>query len=140
MCEAQAAGLALHALGSLLGEALLGADSGDLEPEGARPVRAAVEGRDYDVLKVAHHGARNGGTAVPRAVRARLHVVSVGAENTYGHPHPATLDALHRLGPVARTDLHGTIALVAEGPDGAAGAGEIGVYTVRPPSAVRTAP
>lgn len=119
--------------------------TGDMEEE-ASGVWAAGRRSDaagppsVDVLKVAHHGARNGGTAVPRAVRARLHVVSVGAENTYGHPHPATLDALHRLGPVARTDLHGTVALVAEGPDGAAGAGEIGVYTVRPPSAVRTAP
>ena len=93
-----------------------------------------------DVLKVAHHGARNGGTAVPRAAGARLHVVSVGADNPYGHPHRATVDALGRLGPVARTDLHGTLALTAaDGPD-PDGAPEIAVHTVRPPSSVRTGP
>lgn len=85
-----------------------------------------------DVLKVAHHGARNGGTDVPAAVRARLQVVSVGAENTYGHPHPATVAALERLGPVARTDRHGTLALTLEsGSDGDPG---IAVHTVRPPA------
>lgn len=93
-----------------------------------------------DVLKVAHHGARNGGTAVPRAAGARLHVVSVGADNPYGHPHRATVDALGRLGPVARTDLHGTLALTAaDGPD-PEGAPEIAAHTVRPPSSVRTGP
>ena len=93
-----------------------------------------------DVLKVAHHGARNGGTAVPRAAGARLHVVSVGADNPYGHPHRATVDALGRLGPVARTDLHGTLALTAaDGPD-PDGAPEITAHTVRPPSSVRTGP
>ena len=93
-----------------------------------------------DVLKVAHHGARNGGTAVPRAVGARLHVVSVGADNPYGHPHRSTVDALGRLGPVARTDLHGTLALTAaDGPD-PDGAPEITAHTVRPPSSVRTGP
>ena len=81
-----------------------------------------------DELKVAHHGARNGGLDVPEAVGARLHVVSVGADNDYGHPHPATISGLERLGPVARTDLHGTLALVP------ASDGSVRAVTVRAPA------
>ena len=71
-----------------------------------------------DVLKVPHHGSRFTDPAFLAAAHARLAVVSVGAENRYGHPAPATMQALARLGvPVARTDLDGAVA-VASGPDG----------------------
>jgi competence protein ComEC len=41
-------------------------------------------------------------------------VISVGAENPYGHPAPATLAALSRRDvPVLRTDRDGTIVLDA---------------------------
>lgn len=120
--------------------------TGDME-EAASAAWAAGHRSDagppprVDVLKVAHHGARNGGTALPGAAGARLHVVSVGADNTYGHPHPATVDALARLGPVARTDVHGTLALVVDARDGdPTGGAELSVHTVRAPSAVRPPP
>ncbi|MHA3704449.1 ComEC/Rec2 family competence protein [Jatrophihabitans sp. YIM 134969] len=72
-----------------------------------------------DVLKVPHHGSRFTDPAFLAAAHARLAVVSVGAENRYGHPAPATMAALGRLGvPVARTDLDGGVA-VASGADGA---------------------
>ena len=75
-----------------------------------------------------------------RAPPERVIIGVPHADNPYGHPHRATVDALGRLGPVARTDLHGTLALTAaDGPD-PDGAPEIAVHTVRPPSSVRTGP
>jgi competence protein ComEC len=66
-----------------------------------------------DVLKVAHHGSEDAGLAIllDRIV-PRLAVISVGADNPYGHPTAATLAELaaHRV-PMLRTDLDGTVAL-----------------------------
>ncbi len=90
--------------------------TGDLEPEGARPVRAAVEGRDYDVLKVAHHGSAAQDADLVAGTRAEVAMVGVGADNTFGHPAPRTLDLLHRSGMVVlRTDTDGDIAVSRDG-------------------------
>ncbi len=66
-----------------------------------------------DVLKVAHHGSEDAGldSLLDRA-DPRLAVISVGEDNPFGHPTPATLRALdaHRVATL-RTDLDGTIAL-----------------------------
>lgn len=93
--------------------------TGDIEAEAAvRLLQSTPALRDtrIDVLKVAHHGARNGGAALPAALQPRLAVISVGADNTYGHPSPDTLDALEAAGAqVARTDLLGTFTLRTDG-------------------------
>lgn len=107
--------------------------TGDMEQEASAAWAAgtrsdAAPPPRVDLLKVAHHGARNGGLDVPRRVRARLQAISVGADNTYGHPAAATVAGLEELGPVLRTDRHGTVALVP-GPDA-----RLTPYTVRPPT------
>lgn len=81
---------------------------GDLEERATdvllREHPALTEG-SVDVLKIAHHGARNGGTAIIDAVRPHLALISAGRDNDYGHPHPETLAALAADGiAVARTD------------------------------------
>lgn len=93
--------------------------AGDLEESGAGMLRRADPRLlDVDLLKVSHHGARNGGTAIIDAASPQLAVVSVGEDNDYGHPHPAILEHLNRAGiPVARTDEHGAVAIRAQ--DGA---------------------
>lgn len=66
-----------------------------------------------DVLKVAHHGSEDAGLdALLDRIVPRLALISVGADNSYGHPTPATLSALaaHRV-PILRTDRDGTIVL-----------------------------
>ncbi|MFC7402274.1 ComEC/Rec2 family competence protein [Citricoccus sp. GCM10030269] len=86
--------------------------TGDLEEDAARSLlQQGVYPDSVDVLKVAHHGASNGGADVIRAVDPALSVVGVGEDNTYGHPHPAIIGELERHGPVVRTDLHGTTVL-----------------------------
>ncbi|MFW3385482.1 UNVERIFIED_CONTAM: ComEC/Rec2 family competence protein [Kocuria sp. CPCC 205274] len=91
--------------------------TGDLEEEGARALlRTAGPLVDVDVLKVSHHGARNGGTAVIDAAAPRLAVVSAGRDNDYGHPHPRILDHLRTRGiPLVRTDEHGSAYILREG-------------------------
>jgi competence protein ComEC len=66
-----------------------------------------------DVLKVAHHGSEDAGlaTLLDRASPA-LAVISVGADNPYGHPTADTLTTLARHGVRSlRTDRHGEIEI-----------------------------
>jgi competence protein ComEC len=61
-----------------------------------------------------HHGAASPHAApLVDAVRPRAAVISVGAQNRYGHPTPETLAALGKV-PTFRTDRDGTVEL-AEG-------------------------
>ncbi|MGB7685556.1 MAG: ComEC/Rec2 family competence protein [Solirubrobacterales bacterium] len=66
-----------------------------------------------DVLKVAHHGSEDAGLgALLDSSRPRLAVISVGSENSYGHPAAVTLATLaaHRTR-ILRTDLNGDIVI-----------------------------
>ena len=95
--------------------------TGDLEEDAAARFLAGhahLAASGVDILKVAHHGARNGGADIIEAVSPKLALISAGQENDYGHPHPETLDALQAAGVhVARTDLRGTILLTLRGGD-----------------------
>lgn len=73
--------------------------------------------RDCAVLKLAHHGSRNGTDARWLAqVRPRLAVASLGTGNEFGHPHAETLALLARAGiPLLRTDRGGTVAISSDG-------------------------
>jgi competence protein ComEC len=66
-----------------------------------------------DVLKVAHHGSEDSGLgALLDRTTPRLAVISVGADNPYGHPAAGTLAELARHGvQTLRTDRRGTIEL-----------------------------
>jgi competence protein ComEC len=66
-----------------------------------------------DVLKIAHHGSEDAGLDdLLDRVSPRLAVISVGADNSYGHPAPGTLAELAEHGvPTLRTDRRGTIVL-----------------------------
>jgi competence protein ComEC len=66
-----------------------------------------------DVLKVAHHGSDDAGLgALLDRTRPRLAVISVGAENSYGHPTAGTLATLAAHGvPTLRTDRDGDVVI-----------------------------
>jgi beta-lactamase superfamily II metal-dependent hydrolase len=76
-------------------------------------------GPQLDVLKVAHHGSRTATTqALLDALHPRIAVISVGAENDYGHPAPETLARLEDSGAqVFRTDLDGSVEITTDGTD-----------------------
>ncbi len=91
--------------------------TGDVEPTAQADLLAAGADLGADVLKVPHHGSPAVLDRFLTAVRPRIAVVSVG-DNSYGHPHPATLRTLRRAGTlVARTDTSGTVAVVADDGD-----------------------
>ena len=76
------------------------------------PVRAQL-------LKVPHHGAATSLPEFFQAVDADLAVICVGEPNDYGHPVPATVQAIAATGAeIWRTDQHGTITVTfaASGP------------------------
>lgn len=90
---------------------------GDAEQEAQRETRRALArlGDPTPVLamKVAHHGSSNHDPALLRQVRATYGLISVGADNDYGHPAPRLLGSLRDAGTLAvRTDRGGDLAVV----------------------------
>lgn len=72
---------------------------------------------DADILKVGHHGSKTStaGSYV-KAVTPDYAVISLGEDNSYGHPHKDTLDTLNNSNiPVLRTDIEGRITFVSDG-------------------------
>lgn len=52
-----------------------------------------------DVIKVGHHGSKTSSSKkYIDAVSPKVAVISCGVENSYGHPHSATLDTLKNIG------------------------------------------
>jgi len=70
-----------------------------------------------DVLKAAHHGSRTSSTAPwLDAVQPRLALISSGAGNSFGHPHPLVLERYAERGILSlRTDQLGTIVVASDG-------------------------
>ncbi|SEF67935.1 competence protein ComEC [Nonomuraea solani] len=96
------------------GSALL---SGDLETEAQDELSRHLTVR-ADILKTPHHGSNRQSPAFLSSLGARAALISVGADNDYGHPASSTLGLLRRLGlTVHRTDQSGDLAVV-EGDDG----------------------
>ncbi len=108
--------------------------AGDVEPAVQRELLRRPGGAPHvDVLKVPHHGSAYQEGEWVRRVAPRVALVSVGADNGYGHPAPRTLDALRATGAlVERTDQHGDLA-VTGGPS----AGRDGVRDGEGEGAVR---
>ncbi|MEE1650984.1 ComEC/Rec2 family competence protein [Brachybacterium sp. J144] len=89
---------------------------GDLEPVAQAELEALDPG-PTDLLKVAHHGSRRQDPGLYAQLDADLALITVGADNTFGHPTDDLLDLLAGTGTRAvRTDRHGTVVLPAEDP------------------------
>jgi competence protein ComEC len=69
------------------------------------------------VLKVGHHGSNSASSAAfLKAVMPHIAVISVGANNTYGHPAPQALARLAAVNAtIYRTDTQGTIIVTTNG-------------------------
>ncbi len=87
---------------------------GDLGEAAQNAVLAEEALATVDVVKVAHHGSGDQSPALYRRLQARLGIVSVGQENSYGHPTADALSLLRDVGTdVVRTDLHGLVLVSA---------------------------
>ncbi|MBM4639219.1 DUF4131 domain-containing protein [Rhodococcus hoagii] len=90
--------------------------TGDVEEDGQRALLRSKIPLRADVLKVPHHGSRTTSPEFLDAVRPRVALVSVGADNTFGHPNPGILQRLAALGAVTvRTDRDGDVAVTRSG-------------------------
>jgi competence protein ComEC len=93
--------------------------TGDIEEDASRRLlgrHPELGYRGIDVLKIPHHGARNGGTAIFGTLRPRLALLSSGQGNDYGHPHPEVVAGLRKLAIfTARTDRLGTFTVSIPG-------------------------
>jgi len=70
-----------------------------------------------DVLKVPHHGAETScSEAFYEKIKPQYAVISVGANNQYGHPKEETLDVIDKYdAKCLRTDKQGTIVFETDG-------------------------
>ena len=86
--------------------------AGDIEPIAQSQLVQQLS--QVDMYKVAHHGSRYQDLNFMKALSPRISIISVGKENTYGHPAPQTIAALSRIGStVYRTDQDGALAINA---------------------------
>ncbi|MBL0749606.1 ComEC/Rec2 family competence protein [Nocardioides sp. G10] len=88
--------------------------TGDVEPSAQAALARDLPGLRVDVLKVPHHGSRHQDLDWLTSLGARVALVSVGADNDYGHPAPDLLAALDAAGlRTWRTDTSGDVVVVA---------------------------
>lgn len=87
---------------------------GDAEELSENEITANVKA---DILKVGHHGSDSStGQTFLNKIAPKYAVISVGADNDYGHPVQTTLDKLSKVGAaIYRTDKDGTIIFTLDG-------------------------
>jgi competence protein ComEC len=91
--------------------------TGDLDSQGEDTLLRSGYPLDAEILKIGHHGSFSS-TSSPflAGVRPEMAVITVGADNPYGHPHTKTLDLLKDYNvAVYRTDRDGTVMVRTDG-------------------------
>ena len=64
---------------------------------------------DIDILKVGHHGSKTSTSKeFITQIQPKYALISVGANNWYGHPHEEVLENLNSSN-IYRTDVNGSI-------------------------------
>ena len=87
---------------------------GDIEPPAQERLISQVG--EVDIYKVSHHGSKFQDKTLLRELSPTIAIISVGEDNSYGHPAPETIKALSDLeAKVLRTDTDGAIAINTTG-------------------------
>ena len=91
--------------------------TGDAEASSETQMTDSGADLHADVLKVGHHGSNtSSSTRFLNAVTPEYAVISVGKDNSYGHPTNETLLRLQAAGAqILRTDELGTITFISDG-------------------------
>lgn len=91
--------------------------SGDAEEEAEEDIVSNGMNISADVYQVGHHGSKTSSSQVfLDAINPSYAVISCGEDNSYGHPHAQTLNALRSMNvKVFRTDEQGSIVAEANG-------------------------
>lgn len=84
--------------------------SGDIEKD------ASIRNCNTDILKVSHHGSKNGTTEeFLKNNTPEIAVISLGLNNMYGFPKQETVDKIENYtNKIYRTDLNGTIKILCK--------------------------
>jgi len=86
--------------------------TGDIEPPAQAALLQDVKLPHAIIYKVPHHGSAYQDWDLVDALHPALAIISVGADNSYGHPSPKTLAALRQRGiAIRRTDKDGAISI-----------------------------
>ena len=87
--------------------------TGDRAEEGELALMDHVTLPDLEILVAGHHGSRTSTSwELLNVTRPEIVIISVGANNRYGHPTWETLQRLELFGcGVYRTDLEGTVSV-----------------------------
>ncbi|NQX27860.1 ComEC/Rec2 family competence protein [Microbacteriaceae bacterium VKM Ac-2854] len=110
--------LRIDAAPDAIGGAMSAVFLGDLGAEEQGRVSRLTEVGPVDVVKVAHHGSGDQSPALYDVLHASVGLISVGADNDYGHPAPKTVRMLQDRGTtVERTDQQGLVVVAAR-PEG----------------------
>ena len=89
--------------------------TGDIEEEAEENISHLGKWLKSDVIKVPHHGSRSSAyEPFFRSVSSSIAVVSVGKDNTFGHPHQETLRLIQGIS-VCRTDTDGAVHMKVSG-------------------------
>ena len=69
------------------------------------------------ILKVGHHGSNTSSQEeFLKTVQPEIAIISVGADNKFGHPSLRVIKRLERFGAkVFRTDINGTVVIRSDG-------------------------
>ncbi len=91
--------------------------AGDIERPSERRILAEDQDVGVNFLKIAHHGSKTSTTdAFLSAAHPAFAAVSVGRDNTFGHPSPEVTERLEAAGVrVYRTDQDGAITASTDG-------------------------
>lgn len=89
----------------------------DMEEPSERELLRTVPDISADILKVGHHGSKTSSSeAFLDRVQPKAAVISVGKDNTFGHPNDIVLDRLiQRSIPIYRTDQLADVVVQSDG-------------------------
>ncbi len=84
--------------------------TGDAEAENEK----TINWENIDILKVGHHGSTTSSSSkFIKQIKPKYAIISVGKDNSYGHPHKEIIKRLENIGSeILRTDEFGTIKIM----------------------------
>ena len=84
--------------------------TGDAETENEKTIKWG----NIDILKVGHHGSTTSSSSkFIKQIKPKYAIISVGKDNSYGHPHKEIIKRLEDVGSeILRTDKFGTIKII----------------------------
>jgi beta-lactamase superfamily II metal-dependent hydrolase len=91
--------------------------TGDAEKKAEQLLLNSGRASDIDILKAGHHASSTSSTqGFLNTVKPEVVVISVGAGNSYGHPHDGPMERFAAITPyIYRTDQNGSVVISTDG-------------------------